>query len=105
MIFNSFLYSTHVWLYGVLWPHIALIPKETEDTYDRLVNRFLFLIWVLGLYSVLVLGHWVYRKKIKASPDGPWWQISMGGLIGLCVLMGTLVGVVGRLIVMAGQPN
>ncbi len=106
-IFNSFLLVPGVWMYGVFTPTNWILQPFGEDPSiiaTRIAGRVLFAAWVLLLTGLLIgLGRLLARYVLV---DGRrWWQVKLGGLFILMVVFGTLLGVIGRIVVQNQNVN
>lgn len=95
-VFNSFLYVPILWSYAVLFPLLSakVLPEDASFFQVAVVTRLQFALTVALLGGVLWSLAWLYRRVTKRER---WWQVSMGTIVGLMTVIGTLLGLLGRL--------
>ena len=99
-IFNSFLLIPGVWIWCVYRPTTFVLQGFSQDPpilIVRSIARILFAVWVMVL-SLLMLGLTMVIQKYVLIDKERWWQVSVGGMFAIMVILGTLAGIIGRLI-------
>jgi hypothetical protein len=109
-LLNSFLISPRVWSYVAWWPTMYFIslcewflPVQADGPVDSkgldiVVGSRLYFVSLLSvLYLSLRLGAYVLNRFFLITPKR-WWQFQLGGLMGLTVFLGTVIGLVVRIL-------
>jgi hypothetical protein len=110
---NSFLVAPTVWRYAV-WNldmyfitavHWLILRDITDDMAANRVDvaiasRIHFLVMLATAYFSIAGIGWLFRRYVTV--DGrPWWQWRLGGLLAVMLILGTAIGMLVRLLVLA----
>ncbi|MCI0357535.1 MAG: hypothetical protein L0211_03495 [Planctomycetaceae bacterium] len=107
--FNSWWFLPEFWLNVVfmlqwhLSMYLLYLFQGIEGPSDASRHSLLTSAWLLYAVCVVVLsatlfGVNAFFRRYFFAASGKWWQIQLGGLIIVVVVLGTLVGLVARLL-------
>lgn len=109
LLFNSWWFLPGVWFHAVFTPHFHLSEflqglLDGEPKGSQAVGKFALVFGGRLYYATCVCGvggaTWTLRAFLRRYffvPSGHWWQVQLGGLITVMLVLGTAIGVIARL--------
>jgi hypothetical protein len=105
---NAYLFCPWIWLYVVFWPTLHIqsavckifleTPRSPDDLYASIASRLYFLVLLPATYGLVRATRFLMRRYLLVDPNR-WWQFRLSGFMAVAVLLGTMIGMVVRLIV------
>jgi hypothetical protein len=110
LVFNTWWYLPGVWFQLVFMPtyHVSIFlqdpvrwqesPNESVRYYVLLFSARLYYAACLAGVGGMIWGLRLFLRRCFFVPSGHWWQVQLGGLLVVVLVVGTAIGMVVRLL-------